>query len=93
MPTLAAGQGVQFSIFTTVLRGVELNNTACLSATNLSEQRCATGRVVRELPATGETPWWADVVRGGLLIGLASMSLVGLLASRKGRAKAADHLS
>ncbi len=54
--TLNPGQTAQFSIFTTVLNGVEVSNTACVNAPE--GQRCATGQVVRQLPQTGEPSRW-----------------------------------
>ncbi|MBZ0277293.1 MAG: Ig-like domain-containing protein, partial [Anaerolineae bacterium] len=59
---LAPAETVQISIFTTVLRGgATVENTACVTADNLTGERCATGNSVGTLPATGETPlavWW-----------------------------------
>lgn len=49
-------QTVQFSIFTTVLNGVEVNNTACVNSENQISEVCATSTIVSELPMTGETP-------------------------------------
>ena len=48
---LDPGASYPFSIFTTVLSGVEISNTACV----LSYDDCATGLVARTLPGTGET--------------------------------------
>jgi hypothetical protein len=59
---LNAGQSVQFSIFTTVISGIEVDNSACLRAANLSGARCVTGQVIRALPSTGETPLWARLL-------------------------------
>lgn len=72
-PSLLPGQGVQFSIFTTVRSGSTVNNTACLHADNLDSERCATGQLIRSLPITGETPWW----RNGLLAALSAT--IGLI--------------
>lgn len=58
IPILQPGETTRFSIFTTVLRGESVENTACLTADGLSAPRCATGRSVRSLPDTGYTPWW-----------------------------------
>lgn len=63
--TINSGESVQFSIFTTVLRGESVNNTICIAGTDT----CATGSAVGELPSTGETPWW----RGWLFFGLATI--------------------
>jgi uncharacterized repeat protein (TIGR01451 family) len=68
--TLAPGEGVQISIFTTVIAGgIQVDNTACLHADNLTGERCATGSAIGSLPATGETPFlvfWG--IRLGLLL-------------------------
>lgn len=56
--TLNVGETVQFSIFTTVLNGVEVSNTACVTADNQAGEECATGLAVGELPQTGESPFW-----------------------------------
>jgi uncharacterized repeat protein (TIGR01451 family) len=56
IPSLAPNESVQISVFTTVLSGVNIDNTACVRADNLNGERCATGRAVRSLPSTGETP-------------------------------------
>jgi len=76
--SLAAGQTVQFSIFTTVLQGVEVRNTACVSAANLAQERCATGAIIRSLPNTGEMSRWPfikqttllTIVMAGIIIGI-----------------------
>lgn len=60
-PRLAPGERQQFSIFTTVLAGEQVDNSVCLRADGRGEL-CTTGLVVRQLPRTGETPWW----RGGV---------------------------
>ncbi len=72
-PTLAPGESVQFSIFTTVLRGETVSNTACVTA-----QRCATGSLVRTLPATGEPqPWLLPLLTGLVGLGLSLSALFG----------------
>lgn len=55
-PVLNGGESVQYSIFTTVLDGVQVTNTACVIGANQTGERCATGSVVGELPSTGEQP-------------------------------------
>jgi uncharacterized repeat protein (TIGR01451 family) len=51
--TINPGEVFQFSIFTTVLSGAEISNTACVSG---YPDDCATSTVIRNLPATGELP-------------------------------------
>jgi uncharacterized delta-60 repeat protein/uncharacterized repeat protein (TIGR01451 family) len=56
-PTITAGQVFNFSIFTTVLRSdVEIDNTVCLQADNLSSPICTVGVPAGKLPNTGESP-------------------------------------
>ena len=56
-PTLANGQTVQFSIFTSgVLNGA--TNTACVTAANQNGEVCAIGSSVSQLPETGERSGW-----------------------------------
>jgi uncharacterized repeat protein (TIGR01451 family) len=59
---LNAGESVGFSIFTTVLQGVEVQNTACISAINLAASECATGNIIMRLPQTGENPFWRKIL-------------------------------
>ena len=54
--TLNPGETVQFSIFTTVLDGATVDNTACVTADNQSAEECATALPVGSLPNTGEAP-------------------------------------
>lgn len=68
--TLAPGQSVQFSIFTTTLDGEIVTNTACVVSATSAEE-CATGSNVAELPRTGETPPWRMPLIGLLLAGFA----------------------
>lgn len=68
-PTLNIGETVQFSIFTTVLDGVAVENTACVNADNQGAEECATGTAVGELPQTGEVPFWQNWLMGILLTG------------------------
>ncbi|MBN1877261.1 MAG: DUF11 domain-containing protein [Anaerolineae bacterium] len=66
IPVLNPGQSVTFSIYTTVLASdVTVDNTVCLVADNRNDPVCNTAPsinlpLVRELPSTGETPWWAQ---------------------------------
>jgi uncharacterized repeat protein (TIGR01451 family) len=57
-PVLNPGETRQFSIFTTVLAGVEVSNTACVAASNQATIECAEGNAIAQLPHTGETPYW-----------------------------------
>jgi uncharacterized repeat protein (TIGR01451 family) len=68
-PTLNVGQSVQFSIFTTTVRGASVTNTACVTAANQNAEVCATGSAVSNLPSTGEIPWWRKVLMGMLALG------------------------
>ena len=81
-PSLAVGQTVQFSIFTTVLQGVQISNTACVMASNQAAQECATASPISQLPVTGETSqwriWFFTLV--GSLLGLAVVCYVLSLA-------------
>jgi uncharacterized repeat protein (TIGR01451 family) len=74
IPSLASGESVQFSVFTTTLRGVDIDNTACVNADNIVATRCATARPVRTLPTTGESPANARLLLFGGLVGLGLMS-------------------
>lgn len=76
IPTLAPNESVQFSIFTTVLQGASVDNTVCITATNLSQARCALGRSVSALPSTGERPWWSRLLSIALLLNDAMRFLV-----------------
>lgn len=78
--TLNVGQTVQFSIFTTVLDGVEVNNTACVFADNQQIEECATGAIIASLPQTGETPIWRNLL---LLFLLAGMGLTIVIVPRR----------
>ena len=76
-PTLRVGETVQFSIFTTVISGATVQNTACITATNQNVAECATASAVSQLPATGETPLWRDwLVMIGMLILVATTGIV-----------------
>ena len=70
--TLNPGETVNITITTTVLEGVQVDNTACLTANGV-DQLCtqAGAGVVSALPATGETPWWRSWV-------VAALSLLGI---------------
>lgn len=69
IPVLNPGESVQISIMTTTLQGTTIENTACVNADNLTGSRCATGQVVRSLPATGENPLWAGELLTTMIIG------------------------
>lgn len=58
IPVLNPGQSLQFSVFTTSLQGVQVTNTACLTATNLAQEICTSIQAVGVLPRTGESPYW-----------------------------------
>jgi|GEM_PF-6633689 len=58
IPSLEAGETIQFSIITSILDDSDLSNTACVTASNLSGERCVRGLPVQALPATGELPYW-----------------------------------
>jgi hypothetical protein len=75
IPTLAPGQMVQFSIFTTVLVGGRVDNTACVTGDNFDGEVCATALPVSALPSTGQTPLWALTLRSAaLVIGVGSLA-------------------
>ncbi|GAB4515100.1 MAG: hypothetical protein OHK0046_18100 [Anaerolineae bacterium] len=84
--TLAPGETFLFSIYTRVLQGATIDNTICLRADNLGQERCATGRAVSQLPNTGETPFWRD----WLLPTSIGVLLAGVMIIR-GRGRAAQH--
>jgi hypothetical protein len=63
IPALAPGESVTISIFTTVLAGAAVDNTACVTASNQTGERCATALPVSALPSTGERPGWAAALR------------------------------
>lgn len=78
--SLSPGENVTFSIFTTVLDGVEVDNTACVTADNQGAEECFTGSAMAELPTTGETPLlrqWILFAAGGLILLSAGMLLIG----------------
>ncbi len=52
--TINPGEIVQFSIWTTVLEGATVVNTACVFGGN--GEACATALPIRSLPSTGEVP-------------------------------------
>lgn len=58
IPSLEPGETIQFSIITSVLDDSDMSNTACVTASNLSGERCVRGLPVQALPATGELPYW-----------------------------------
>ena len=59
---LNPGETRQFSIFTTVLDGIEVSNTACVNASNQAATECASGVAISQLPRTGENPFWRQWV-------------------------------
>jgi len=78
IPSLAPGQSVNFGIVTTVIRGGgTIDNTVCMSASNLDSERCTVGSVVASLPQTGEKPWWRTPVLA-LMMALLASAVVGL---------------
>lgn len=79
--SLAPGQAVSYSIFTTVTsNGAIIENTACVTGDGAGE-RCASALAVQRLPNTGESPFW----RQPLLVGLALATLLSALVLRAGR--------
>jgi uncharacterized repeat protein (TIGR01451 family) len=81
--SIAPGQAFTFSIFTTVTGGgASIDNTACVNASNIAAQECVTAPLVRSLPATGQTPWWADVLWALLAAGAAGVIGVSAVAWR-----------
>ncbi|GAB5426418.1 MAG: hypothetical protein Crog4KO_35650 [Crocinitomicaceae bacterium] len=82
--TLNIGETVQFSIFTTVLDGVLIENTACVTASNQGAEECATSFPVAELPQTGELPFWRNLL---LMIGIVSVIITSLLGVVTGYAR------
>lgn len=73
--TLQPNEVVQFSIFTTVLDGVTVNNTACIEADNADKQ-CVTAPVITQLPKTGEAPRWSIYLR--VIIAILSVGIVSV---------------
>lgn len=78
---LFPGQAVNFSIFTTVLDGLFVTNTACVNADNQGAEECASANALgvglpSNLPKTGASPW--AVLRLPLMIfcGLLGLALV-----------------
>ena len=70
---LSPGQTAQFSILTTVVNGVQVANTVCLNADDVSQEYCATAPgPVDMLPETGETPPW----RAPIWIALGMVSVI-----------------
>lgn len=78
--TLQPGEAIQFSIFTTVLDGITVNNTACMQADN-AQTKCVTAPVITQLPQTGETPRWIYFVRTVVLL-IVCIGISGLLTKR-----------
>ncbi len=86
--TLQANEVVQFSIFTTVLNGATVNNTACMEADNADKQ-CVAAPVITKLPNTGEAPRWSIYMR--VLIGILSVGTVSLGAMKLARKRNESH--
>lgn len=79
IPSLAPGDGVQFSIFTTVIGGVTIvENTACV--TGSQGEVCATALPVTRLPQTGEIPLWRTVLIA--IVGLMVLAGIGFTIRR-----------
>jgi uncharacterized repeat protein (TIGR01451 family) len=76
IPSLAPGQTVNFSVVTTVISGGgQIDNTACLTASNYSGELCVTAPVITTQPQTGESPWWYSLLLGlGVVMGIAAIS-------------------
>jgi uncharacterized repeat protein (TIGR01451 family) len=68
---LAAGETVQFMLITTPLGEPGVSNTACVTAENLTQRKCATSTAVQMLPATGESPPWRRTL---MILGLMALS-------------------
>ncbi len=68
---LAAGDTVQFMLITTPLGEPGVSNTACVTAENLTQRKCATSTAVQMLPLTGEPPVWRRTL---MLLGLMALS-------------------
>jgi uncharacterized repeat protein (TIGR01451 family) len=90
LPTLDPGQSVTYSIFTTVLvSDITVNNTACLSSDSGGDV-CTTTQAntglasVTQLPSTGETPNWRNLLMLVLaLSGLLSLAGVRVILGRR----------
>lgn len=78
---LQLGESQQFSIFTTVLDGASVDNTACVTAANQGAEECVTALPIRQLPNTGETPLWAYSTVFGL--GALGLSMLFVLLKSK----------
>jgi uncharacterized repeat protein (TIGR01451 family)/LPXTG-motif cell wall-anchored protein len=76
IPSLAPGQTVNFSVVTTVISGGgQIDNTACLTASNYSGELCVTAPVITTQPQTGESPWWYSLLLGlAVVMGIAAIS-------------------
>ena len=75
-PVLNVGETRQFSIITTVLDGVEVNNTACVSVANQTILECSTSAVIASLPQTGENPFWRNGFWLLLIVPIAGIALI-----------------
>ena len=74
-PALNPRQTVQFSIFTTVLEGEEVSNTACVTINETGNVTCTTGLAITQLPDTGDSPFSRKWL---IAIAVFMTSLVGL---------------
>jgi hypothetical protein len=87
IPSLAPGQSVTFSLVTTVISGgASIDNTPCLSAPGLDEERCATSLPITSLPSTGESPicWpWLALAALDIVVGIAGVVARSWLASSR----------
>jgi uncharacterized repeat protein (TIGR01451 family) len=78
---LDPGQSIQFSIFVTILRSpFDHDNEIFLTAPGL--ERSTVGHVVSQLPSTGESPLWRDLVIV-LLVGLSVSASAYVLSTRR----------
>lgn len=78
---LFPGQSVRFSIFITVLDGLFVTNTACVTAANQGAEECATANVLGTdlpdaLPQTGKSPWSALRLPLMIFCGLLSLAAI-----------------
>lgn len=84
-PVLNIGEVQQFSIFTTVLEGVTVTNTACINADNQGAEECSTSTTpITQLPNTGETPFWTIwiLLLSGTIV-LMSVGFIGYKVNRQ----------
>lgn len=72
LESLAPGDTMQFMLITTPLGEPGVSNTACVTAENLTQRKCATSTAVQMLPSTGESPPWRRTL---MMFGLLALSL------------------